>query len=290
MPSWTRADEQDYTDLDIMELAALSAEVFSASKKVQKLLETPAAVYVVEADEIRRSGHTTLPEILRLVPGASVSRITSNRWGIGVRGFNLEFASQLLVLIDGRAVYTPTFSGVYWNLQDLLLEDIERVEVVRGPGAAIWGSNAVNGVINVITKSATDTRRNIATITAGDEERFGLGLRATGGSDDLRYRISSKAFVRDAAVAADGSSRADEWRAQRGNGRIDWRLGERDSVTLHGGVYHGDSGNALREYTAAALTTGIPSDTHENARHNGGHMVGRWRHTLSEGEEIEVQA
>ena len=283
-------DEQDYTDLDLLDLAALSAEVFSASKKTQRLLETPAAVYVVDGDEIRRSGHTTLPEILRLVPGVTVSRITSNRWAIGVRGFNLEFASKLLVLIDGRAVYTPTFSGVYWNLQDMLLDDIDRVEVIRGPGAAIWGSNAVNGVINVITKRAADTPDSRATVTIGDEERLGVGLRVAGGPERLQYRLSTKAFIRDEAVAPDGSSRADEWRAQRASGRLDWQLGPRDSMTLTGGVYHGDSGNAVREYTASGLLTGIPNDQHVNASNNGGHLVASFRREISEGEDVEVQA
>jgi iron complex outermembrane receptor protein len=283
------AAAEDYTDLDLTELAALSAEVFSASKKTQKVVETAASVQVIDGEEIRRSGHTTLPEVLRLVPGVNVGRITSNRWAVGVRGFNSEFASQLLVLIDGRVVYTPTFSGVYWNLQDVLLEDVERIEVIRGPGAAIWGSNAVAGVINVITKSAEATSGTLASVLVGDEERLGMALRTGGGDDGAHYRAFAKMAIRDSFVGPSGESRGDEWRAQRGGLRLDLSPGERDQVSFDSAVYHEDTGDAVRDYDAAGLTTGIPTDTRVNDSQNGGHLIGRWRRSLAEGGELELQ-
>ncbi len=289
-PVQADADVKDYTELDLTELAALSAEVFSASKKTQKVLETPASVHVIDAEEIRRSGHTTLPELLRLVPGVSVGRITSNRWAVGVRGFNQEFASQLLVLIDGRVVYTPTFSGVYWNLQDVFLEDVERIEVIRGPGAAIWGSNAVAGVINVITKPAEATTGTLATLLAGDEERLGMGLRTGGGTDGVQYRGFAKMAIRDSFVGPGGASRGDEWRAQRGGLRLDLSPGERDQFSFDSAIYHDDTGDAVRDFTAAGFATGVPTDTRENDSQNGGHLIGRWRRSLAEGGELEVQA
>lgn len=289
LPCQASADVKDYTELDLTDLAALSAEVFSASKKTQRVVETPASVQVIDAEEIRRSGHTTLPEVLRLVPGVSVGRITSNRWAVGVRGFNGEFASQLLVLIDGRVVYTPTFSGVYWNLQDVLMEDVERIEVIRGPGAAIWGSNAVGGVINVITKSSKDTSGTLASVTVGDEERLGLALRTGGGDDGAHYRAFAKMAVRDSFVGPSGESRGDEWRAQRGGLRFDLSPGERDQLSFDSAVYHEDTGDAVRDYDASGFMTGIPTDMRVNDSQNGGHLIGRWRRSLAEGGELELQ-
>src|SRR5580704_8675757 len=138
-------------DLNQMSLEQLgNVEITTASKEPEQLWQTPAATYVLTQEDIRRSGATTIPELLRLVPGVEVARIDSDHWAVGVRGFGSEFSKSLLVLIDGRSVYSPLFAGVYWQVQDVLLEDIERIEVIRGPGGTIWGANAVNGVINII--------------------------------------------------------------------------------------------------------------------------------------------
>lgn len=150
-----------YSEADLMSLSLeelTSLEVTSVSRKAQKVSEAAAAVFVITSDDIRRAGVTSIPEALRLAPGLSVARIDGSKWAISSRGFNGRFANKLLVLIDGRSVYSPLFSGAYWDMQDTLLEDIERIEVIRGPGAALWGANAVNGVINVITKKARDTQ------------------------------------------------------------------------------------------------------------------------------------
>src|SRR5690242_15279832 len=150
------AQQRDLTQLSIEDLMNLT--VTSASKKKQKLEETAAAVYIITQEDIRHSGMTSVPELLRMAPGLSVAQVDGNTWAITARGFNGRFANRLLVLVDGRSVYTPTYSGVYWDVQDTMLEDIERIEVIRGPGATMWGANAVNGVINIITKRAQDTQ------------------------------------------------------------------------------------------------------------------------------------
>ena len=145
----------------------MNIEVTSVSKKEEKLFQSAAAVYVITQEEIRRSGLTSIPELLRLVPGLDVARIDGTKWAVSARGFNGRFANKLLVLIDGRSVYSPETSGVYWEAQDVLLENVERIEVIRGPGGTLWGANAVNGVINIITKRAEDTQGGLVTAGGG---------------------------------------------------------------------------------------------------------------------------
>ncbi len=164
----TRADDAPSTqnppeDLKQLSLEQLgSVEVTTTSKEPEEVWNTPAAIYVITQEDIRRSGATSVPEILRMVPGVEVARIDSDHWSVGIRGFGSEFSKSVLVLIDGRSVYTPLFAGVYWELQNVLLEDVERIEVIRGPGGTIWGANAVNGVINIITKNTKDTHGALA--------------------------------------------------------------------------------------------------------------------------------
>src|SRR5207302_9180666 len=143
----------------------------------EKLSEAPAAIYVVTQEDIRRSGLTTIPELLRLVPGLDVARVNGNQWAISARGFNNQYANKLLVLVDGKAVYTPSFGGVFWNAQDVVLEDVDRIEVIRGPGATLWGANAVNGVINITTKSAKDTQGGLSNTSVGTEDEPAGGIR-----------------------------------------------------------------------------------------------------------------
>ena len=168
------------SDTDLVSLSLedlMTLEVTSATRKAQSLADTAAAVFVITNEDIRRSGATSIPEVLRMVPGVTVAQIDSSKWAITARGFNGRFASKLLVLIDGRTVYSPLFSGVFWDVQDMLLEDIERIEVIRGPGATLWGANAVNGVINIITKKATDTTGGLVSAGAGSYERVFGGIR-----------------------------------------------------------------------------------------------------------------
>src|ERR1700719_3507077 len=158
----------DVTALSMEDL--MNIQVTSVSKRTQKVADAAAAIFVITQEDLRRSGATSIPEALRLVPGLEVARIDENKWAIGSRGFNGRFDNKLLVLIDGRSVYTPLFSGVYWNVQDVMLEDIDRIEVIRGPGATLWGANAVNGVINVITKQAKATQGGLVQVEGGNEQ------------------------------------------------------------------------------------------------------------------------
>src|SRR2546427_4834895 len=168
----------DVTSMSLEDL--MNLQVTSVSKRTQKVADAAAAVFVITQEDIRRSGAASIPEALRMVPGLEVARIDENKWAIGARGFNGRFDNKLLVLIDGRSVYTPLFSGVYWNVQDVMLEDVDRIEVIRGPGATLWGANAVDGVINVITKKAKATQSAIVTAGAGTEERAAGGVRFGG--------------------------------------------------------------------------------------------------------------
>lgn len=185
---------RDLTEISLEEL--MNIEVVSVSKKQQLLTQVPAAVYVITQEDLRRSGFTSIPEALRMVPGVQVARIDANKWAVSIRGFNGRLANKVLVMIDGRRVQTPVFSGVYWDLEDVLLEDVERIEVVRGPGAVLWGSGAVNGVVNVITRHAGATQGGLVTGGGGTEERAFWGLRYGGQAGGAFYRAYAKSFQR----------------------------------------------------------------------------------------------
>src|SRR3984893_6369826 len=216
----------------------MNIEVNSVSKKEEKIFQTAAAVYVITQEEIRRSGLTSIPELLRLVPGLEVARIDGTKWAISARGFNGRMANKLLVLIDGRSVYSPETSGVYWEVQDLLLEDIERIEVIRGPGGTLWGANAVNGVINIITKRTRDTRGGVVTAVVGSEERgFGSVRYGANLGDNASYRVYGKFFNRSELVDASGRGVDDAQQFGRGGGRVEWQPTERDDLTLEGDIY-----------------------------------------------------
>src|SRR5436305_7246996 len=183
----------DVTTMSMEDL--MNMQVTSVSKRSQKLADAAAAVFVITQDDIRRSGATSIPEALRMVPGIQVARIDENKWAIASRGFNGRFDNKLLVLIDGRSVYTPLFSGVYWNVQDVMLEDVDRIEVIRGPGATLWGANAVDGVINIITKPARSTQSALVTAGGGTEMRGFTNLRYGGKLNQNTYfRTYAKYF------------------------------------------------------------------------------------------------
>src|SRR5438309_3101227 len=216
--------------------------VTTAAKEPVKASLTPAAIYVITQEDIRRSGATSIPEILRLAPGVEVARVDSNTWSVGVRGFGSALSRSVLVLIDGRSVYTPLFAGVYWQVQDTLLEDIERIEVIRGPGGTIWGANAVNGVINIITKSAKDTRGMLASAGGGNIDQGFVNFRyGAGRGKSFNYRIYGKAFTRGPEFHPDGHL-FDDWRMGQTGFRADWDLHQRDTLTLQGDLYNGDAG------------------------------------------------
>lgn len=256
--------------LSLDQLAQL--EVSIASNIPHSLAKSAAAVYVLTQEDIRRSSATSIPEVLRLVPGIHVARINANNWAITVRGFNDIFSNKLLVLMDGRTVYTPLFSGVYWDVQDTLLEDIERIEVIRGPGAAVWGANAVNGVINIITKSAQDSQGGLFTAGVGNEERWYLGGRFGGTlGQNGAYRIYAKGFQRDGASNADGSDAEDDWDVRRLGFRTDFKLEQREQFTIQGDMYEGDAIQYLD-------INDSPVNIKNSQKLSGGNLQSHWFH------------
>jgi iron complex outermembrane receptor protein len=265
----------------------MNVEITSVSKKEEKLSEAPAAVYVLTQEDIHRSGATCIPEALRLVPGLDVARIDAHTWAISSRGFNGEFANKLLVLIDGRSVYTPLFSGVFWDVQDPMLEDVDRIEVIRGPGATMWGANAVNGVINIITKSAKDTQGWLVSGGGGSQDR-GFGEFRYGGSrgDDLSYRLSGQYVDHADSEMWGGGNGRDGWQQGRGGFRVDWQPSRDNLLTVQGDAYVGAEGQV------GNLATFTPPYTQQFTKGtgvSGGDVVGRWTHTLADGSEIKLQ-
>ncbi|MGD0057927.1 MAG: TonB-dependent receptor [Verrucomicrobiia bacterium] len=265
----------------------MNVEITSVSKKEEKLTEAPAAVYVLTQEDIHRSGATSIPEALRLVPGLDVARIDAHTWAISSRGFNSEFADKLLVLIDGRSVYTPLFSGVFWDVQSPMLEDVDRIEVIRGPGATMWGANAVNGVINIITKSAKDTQGWLLSGGGGNQDR-GFGEFRYGGShgDDLYYRLYGTYFDHADSEKLGGGNGRDGWQQGRGGFRMDWQPSRDNLLTVQGDAYDGTEGQV------ESVSTNTPPYTQQLTRDtdiSGGDVLGRWTHTLANGSEIKLQ-
>ncbi|PYU50349.1 MAG: TonB-dependent receptor [Acidobacteria bacterium] len=261
-------------------------QVTSVSKRSQKVADAAAAIFVLTQEDIRRSGATSIPEALRLVPGLEVARIDQNKWAIGSRGFNGRFDNKLLVLIDGRSVYTPLFSGVYWNVQDVMLEDVDRIEVIRGPGATLWGANAVDGVINVITKKAKATQSAIVTAGAGTEERAAGGVRfGSKLGDNTYYRAYTKYFDWGPSAYPSGITAHDGWDALRGGFRADWTPAGANSLTVQGDIYRSRFDETL---TVASLSAPYSNTFPNDGKYSGGNILGRWNHT-SEGSSMSLQ-
>src|SRR6267142_1135858 len=274
----------DVTTLSMEDL--MNMQVTSVSKRTQKVADAAAAVFVITQEDIRRSGATSIPEALRLVPGLEVARIDENKWAIASRGFNGRFDNKLLVLIDGRSVYTPLFSGVYWNVQDVMLEDVDRIEVIRGPGATLWGANAVNGVINVITKKAKSTQSTVVTAGAGTEERAAGGARYGGKvGDNTYFRAYGKYFNWGPSAYPSGMTAHDGWDALRGGFRADWTPAGANSFTLQGDIYRSRFNETL---TVASLSAPYSNTFPNDGKYSGGNILGRWNHT-SEGSSISLQ-
>ena len=294
----TAADAvESYLDLPLEDL--LSLEVTSVSKKKQRISEAAAAVFVITQEDIRRSGVTSIPEALRMAPGIQVARIDANKWAISSRGFNTQFANKLLVLIDGRSVYTPSYSGVYWDVQDTLLEDIDRIEVIRGPGATLWGANAVNGVINIITKDAASTLGGLAVIGAGNEEKAFAGLRyGVALGEETHGRFFVKFNERDDSYAIDlERDTGDSWDALRAGFRIDGNLTPTDSWTLQGDIYNTDQNQTLQHLwkdpydpaNAGFAPTYDDANREEQFDSKGWNILARWNHLHNDGSDSSLQ-
>lgn len=265
----------------------LNIEVTSASRKEQKLSQVPAAIFVITQEDIRRSGATNIPDLLRMVPGLDVAQINGNTWAISARGFNLQFANKLLVLVDGRAVYTPLFGGVYWDTVDVPLEDIEQIEVIRGPGGTVWGANAVNGVINVITRSAADTQGGL--ITAGGGTRAeGFGTAQYGGKikKDTSYRIFAKYLNDDDLPDLNGQNGNDGWHLLHGGFRADTTLSSNDSLITEGDVYRGKEGSI---FAHSIFSPPENINVQGVALLSGGNVLTRWNHIFSGRSDITLQ-
>jgi iron complex outermembrane recepter protein len=265
----------------------LDIDVTSVSKYPEKLSSAAAAVSVLTQEDITRSGVTNIPDALRLVPGLDVAQVDAHTWAISSRGFNDVFANKLLVLMDGRSVYTPLFSGVFWEVQDTFLPDIDRIEVVRGPGATLWGANAVNGVINIITKSARDTQGLLLYGGGGTEEQGITGARYGAKiNDDAFVRIYAKYFNRDSSVLPDDTDAHDSWDMFRAGFRLDWDPTHQDSVTVQGDIYTGQQDEVYAVPTTTFPFSGIIRST-DNV--SGGNVLGRWSERFSADSELTVQ-
>ncbi len=276
----------DVTSMSVEDL--MNMQVTSVSKRAQKVADAAAAVFVITQDDIERSGSRNIPEILRMVPGLEVARIDENKWAIGSRGFNGRFDNKLLVLIDGRSVYTPLFSGVYWDVQDVPLEDIDRIEVIRGPGATLWGANAVNGVINIITKQAKATQGGFVKVEGGDSQltadsvRFG-GTVGTAGS----FRVYGKYFDWTPSTDQSGATASDGWHQARGGFRSDWTLSKSNSLTVQGDVYGSRDGEVL---TVPMLSAPYSRTFGNTGVYSGGNILTRWTHSSSNDSSFSLQA
>ena len=261
-------------------------EVISVSKVPEAVWNTAAAIYVLTQADIARSGATSIPDVLRLVPGVEVARIdTSRNWVVGIRGFGDQFSKSVLVLIDGRSTYTPLWAGVHWPIQDTLLEDIERIEVIRGPGGTIWGANAQNGVINIITKPARNTRGFYASGAAGNVDEALGGFRYGGGTGNLNYRAYVKGTNRAPQFHSDGRD-YDTWAMGQAGFRVDWDRGG-DELTITGDAYTAELGESIRVATFAPPASFLvtdPVDLH------GFNVLANWRRILRPGSALRVQA
>lgn len=271
------ADERALSAKALKELSIeqlLDMQVTSVSKRPEKLSSAAAAIQVITADDIRRSGARSVPEALRLAPNLEVAQINARDWAISARGFSARTANKLLVLIDGRTVYTPLFAGVFWEVQDVLLEDIERIEVISGPGATLWGANAVNGVINIVTKSAGSTQGTLISAGAGTELENFARIRYGGTrGDDAHFRFYAKGFNRDSSELASGASARDDWSMGQAGFRADWSTAADGQLTVQGDVYEGELGQLARD----------------DINLSGGNILGRWSRLLAEGSELQIQ-
>lgn len=267
----------DVTAITLEDL--MNLQVTSVSKRAQKLADAAAAIFVITQDDIRRSGASSIPEALRMAPGLEVARIDENKWAIGSRGFNGRFDNKLLVLIDGRSVYTPLFSGVYWNVQDVMLEDVDRIEVIRGPGATLWGANAVDGVINIITKSAKLTHGATVTAEVGTEERTAESARYGGKvGDKVYYRAYTKYSDWEPSAGPTGTNASDGWHSLRGGFRVDSAPSRVDSLTVQGDLYRTVYGETL---TVPTLSAPYSSTFPNSGDYSGGNILGHWNHAFS---------
>jgi iron complex outermembrane receptor protein len=279
------AQNLDLTQKSLEDL--MNVKVTSVSRKEQTTSQAAAAVFVISRDDIRRSGVANIPDLLRMVPGLDVAQINTSTWAIAVRGFNGQYSEKLLVLVDGRTVYTSTFAGVYWDTQNIPLDTIERIEVIRGPGAAIWGSNAMNGVINIITRSAASTQGGYVVASAGNistgSETIGYGGKFHGLG---AYRVYAEGFHNDSLPTFGGLNGQDDWRLVHGGFRTDSTLSANDSLTIDGETNRGNAGEMSPTISLLPPVTAIVPLRN---LYSGWHLLSRWNHALSPRSDTSLQ-
>jgi iron complex outermembrane receptor protein len=284
-PQGDQANGEPLKQLSLADLG--DVEVTTTSKEPEEIWKTPAAVFVITQDDIRRSGATSIPEVLRLAPGVEVAQVDADHWSVAIRGFGAVLASKLLVLIDGRSVYTPLFAGVYWQAQATPMEDIDRIEVIRGPGGTIWGANAVDGVINIITKDAKNTHGSMATLGGGNVDQGTSSVRyGSGNGRGFNYRVYGLGFVRGAGFHPDGPN-FDDWRMGQAGFRTDWDGNRRDTFTFQGDIYREGVGEATT-YSLYSLPSQV--NAYGTANLTGGNLLGRWKRVVNEGSDFQLQA
>jgi iron complex outermembrane recepter protein len=284
--AWPQQNPQDLGSKSIEDL--MNVEVTSVSKKEQKLSRTAAAIFVISQDDIRNSGATNIPDLLRMVPGLDVGQIDGSTWAISARGFNSQWANKLLVMIDRRIVYTATFAGVFWDTLDLPLEDIDRIEVIRGPGGAVWGANAVNGVISIFTKKASETRGGLIDGGTGNLDQ-GFGFAQYGGelSKETDYRTYIKAFDQGHMLDPNGQNGEDGWHAVRGGFRADSTLSPKDSLMFEGDFSAGREGEY--GFVLPSITSPGFVPVAEQIPISDGSFVSVWNHSVSSRSETSLQ-
>jgi len=267
----------------------MNINITSVSKKEQKVSQVAAAVFVISREDMIHSGATNIPDLLRMVPGLDVAQIDASNWAISSRGFNGQYSNKLLVLVDGRTVYSSIFAGVFWDSQDIPLDSIDRIEVIRGPGAAVWGSNAVNGVVNIITLNAAATQGGYVSGEAGNTSvgpetiRFGGKARLVG-----PYRVFAEGFHINSLPALDGLNGQDDWRLIHGGFRTDSSLSARDSLTTEGEVFEGNAGDIA--LTPISLAPPENAALAMRTRYFGWNLLTRWTHTSSVRSETSLLA
>ena len=286
LPSDAQQKTADLTNLSLEDL--MNLQVTSVSKKDQKISQAAAAIFVITQEDIRRSGATNIPDVLRMAPGLNVAQMNANNWAVSARGFNSQFADKLLVLVDGRAVYTPLFGGVNWDTQDVPLENIERIEVIRGPGATLWGANAVNGVINIITKKASETQ-GVMLVAGGGTQTQAMTTAQYGGtiSKDVSYRVFSKYQDNKRFPDLTGQNGMDGWHLLHGGFRVDDSISEKNSLTFQGDIFTGNEGASIVHIFS--IDPPVTANTFTITGLSGGNILGRWNHTHSSRSDSTVQ-
>jgi iron complex outermembrane receptor protein len=277
---------RDLTQISLEDL--MNLEVTSVSKKEQPLSKAPGAIYVISQGDIVHSGATNVPDLLRMVPGVDVARINANTWAVTIRGFNYRYSGKVLVLVDGRTVYSPSFSGVYWDQQSMPLENIDRIEVIRGPGGTVWGANAMNGVINIITKRAEDTQGGLLSAVTGSYDRAQGTIQygAIAGSA-VAWRAWARYAANESSPSIPGSPAVDNGHTSQVGFRSDWNLSPADKLTIQGDL----SGNSEGQTIATLFWNRLPDlyRFNDQVRVGAGDIVSRWSHVFANGSETTLQ-